>query len=376
MCRDWFLVLWGVFVGCVFAAGGCQGEGSLASCADDADCLLKGEVCRVERCVLQATCNQDNDCKYKVDICKGGLCVVDAGAVTPPPKVCAGFCSSDGECRECNGGRTSCVGNACVKPERAGTFERCGTDVGQACKTGHLCVGSQNRYCFPECDLKQTRCHEGKGQCLDPNGAGSGVCFPDGQAKEGANCADQFTGDKALDLGKMCGGTLYCGNGTCTKPVVVGSYKRCSAGELCDETKATCVLLRQGESYGYCLPLCESNASSCEQGKGECMSLQSGKKVCLLKGSAKADARCGATGKELTSDAFCVSGLVCTAFSSGSLCLKQVSQCDASSCAQGRVCLPGSSGGACVLNCTRGCPGSLSCRHLHAGGGHFDVCVP
>ena len=356
---------------------GCADDGSMTQCFNDSDCPLRGEVCRAEKCVKQKSCSKDADCVYKTDVCQGGLCTSGTGGTTGP-KNCANSCTSDAQCSKCSDGRTSCLHGACMKSERAKSYERCGSSIGVACAAGLLCVGmGKSNYCFPECDSKQSRCDNNKGSCLNASGTSKGVCLPDGQAKEGKSCESDFSGEKVLDTSKLCVKGLHCNSkNICSKPITVGFYMKCQGGKTCEEKKATCVVMSRNATHGYCLPVCQPGAS-CQGGKGKCVKLQSGQGACLLNGTAKADSRCGPGGEKLTPESFCAAGFNCASFSSGSLCLKEVPQCSGSACPSGRVCVPGSSGGVCAIKCQgTACPSGLRCKHIHASGGHFDICVP
>lgn len=380
ICEDrrvWLWERWRVVVlvlACVLLSMGCAGS---RPCTMDDDCPMKGERCVEKQCVKQSPCEEDSDCKFKGEFCRDNVCRKDAGG-NSGPSGCSERCSGDSECRDCQDGRTVCVSGACVKAERAGAYARCGKDVGKACASGNLCVGSKSQYCLPECSPRQKRCADGKSVCVDPRGTGQGVCVPDGGAGEGDACSVNFVGETRIDTNKLCRDGLFCGSGKCQKPKEVGQYKACDASAVCQKGMV-CILLSRGATQGYCLPSCDPQQPSCDGGKGQCNRTSDGKGVCLPKGTGKEDQKCGAQGSTLKASDFCGGALRCVRLSaSGAICLKAVSNCGAGACAQDRMCLPNQSGGVCPLSCrgTSRCPNGLACRHLHAGGGHFDVCTP
>lgn len=347
------------------------------TCLVDDDCPLKVERCRQNQCLKPASCEKDSDCKYKGEVCRDKLCTDNSN---PPPGYCPTTCFSNDECKDCKNGRTSCVSGACVTDERAAPYTRCGSGIGKACESGTVCSGASaaSQYCLPECNPSQKRCPDGQSTCVDARGTGKGLCIPDGLANEGDACVPQLTGDPKIDTKQFCRAELFCDTNTCKKPQVVGKYKACRTGSICDSSM-TCVLLSQTASGGYCLPSCDTQQASCDGGKGVCHQTTSGKGVCLPKGTGKSDQRCGATGDSLKPEHFCEGEFRCVGLSNGSLCLKVVPECTSNTCAPGRLCLPVGSAGACVISCqhgSNGCPNGLQCRHLHSGAQHLDICAP
>lgn len=361
----------------------CEGPGSETPCLNNGECPLKGEVCLNNRCLKQKSCSQDTDCVYKGETCVNGLCSTDtplppsdSGPVTPP-KTCATACVVSSECATCEDGRNSCISGSCVKAERAAAYARCGSDVGKACSDGLVCVGgSATKFCVPECDPKQTRCNDGKGECFDPNNLGVGLCIPDGQATEGSACSPNFTGDTTLDAGKLCQKGLFCNdNKVCAKPVQVADYKACGSGRNCADT-STCVRLTSIAIDGYCLPKCDIKVTSCNGTKGRCLEISGGEGACLPVGTSKEDTACGPEGDTLLASMYCEPGLVCAGITpTKGVCLKTVTQCSETACPQGRLCLSGQSGGVCALSCEGDtCPNNLVCEPLD--GSTNKICAP
>lgn len=360
---------------------GCGGEANTQTCVSDSECLLKGELCRNNVCTQQASCEKDNDCKYKGEVCREKLCVMFTDNTTNPPSACPTSCSRNEQCTLCKDGRNTCVSGNCMKAERSGPYQRCGTDVGKACAARSVCSGSGGtRYCLPECDPKQKRCPDGKSTCADPRGFGTGLCIPDGEADEGAACSPTFTGETQVDTKKYCRTGLFCEGGTCKKPQEVGKYELCDNSRKC-QTGMTCTALSQSAQSGYCLPSCDPQQPTCDGGKGRCGRTSNGTGVCIPQGTSKEDQKCGASRSMLKPEHFCIAGFECVGLSAnGSICLKYVNQCSQNACGEGRVCLDGQQGGVCALSCKEGsntCPNGLKCLHLHPGEGkHIDACGP
>lgn len=363
------LVLLSLFVGC-------GGKGSEAPCLTNDDCLLKGEICRSNICVLQDTCTTDTDCKYKGETCRSGLCSNVTGP--PPIQACPDTCKLNGDCSECSDEKTACIQGKCAEPKRVGAYERCGDDIATKCQDKLVCSGTTtNKYCLPECNPKEARCDNNKGKCFDPNGLGAGLCIPDGQANEGDPCHANFTGDTKLETTKLCKEGLYCPDkGTCAKIVEVGDYSSCEPGKTC-KGSAVCVVLNPSSGARYCLPQCDPAQKVCNSGNGGCVQLNSGKGVCLPNGTAKQDASCGPEGPQLKPDAFCSGALQCVAFPNSTMCLQPVAECNETACPQDRVCLPGQNGGVCAIPCQNNtCANGLKCQPLTIGSTTVPVCVP
>jgi hypothetical protein len=346
------------------------------TCQVNDDCKFKGEACEAGICVQEKACETDADCKLKGEVCQEKRCVFKGGNLTPK---CPSSCSSDKDCKDCQGGRQTCIRSMCAQKEPAKAYERCGEDRGKACVDKTLCAGAtKNTYCLPLCDAKQPSCDGGKGICRDPVGNGQGICLPLGNAESGKPCSSNFTGDPTLDRDKLCKKGLHCVNDVCKKPVVVGDYKACGAGTVCSD-KAACVILSTLAAASYCLPFCQTPGSDCNNGKGTCVKTAQGQGVCLLKGTSDKDTPCGPDGDDLKAEHFCTKDLRCVSVSMrGSICLPAVQKCSASACGAGRTCLTENNGGYCALSCDANgsCPGKLSCQPVKIGTQEVKVCGP
>ena len=383
------------------------------ACLNNGDCLLKGQVCRENTCVQQATCSKDDDCKYKSETCVKEKCTI-AGNNNPIKKECRDTCFFNEHCNGCSGGknfclegnkcgkskfgaecprsctidancqkckecRTSCVQGFCVISKRADDYARCDDFMGVACKDKSLCWGgSGKKYCIPKCDMKAKTCFGGKNICYPQAALQAGLCVPEGTAGEGKSCDKNFSGEKKLDAGKLCKPGYFCGDKkSCKKIVTVKAYQKCEPGRECDKS-AKCVFMDPKLSHGYCLPVCDLKKTSCNDDKGVCIKLDSGTGACIPKGTGQKDTACGAQGDELKASHFCSSGLQCMILTTKPLCLPKVAQCDEKICGDGRICLPGTSLNVCAADCSAGkkCPNGLQCSPLKYKGQDLNVCTP
>jgi hypothetical protein len=116
----------------------------------------------------------------------------------------------------------------------AGEGEYCDGDA-FVCGAGLMCVGDT---CFRACDPGSPSCESGE-YCYD-YGDGTGVCWPTG----GGDSITVGEGDTCDDETQVCGGGLWCIEGTCHR--------------ACDPTSPTCLsgeyCYDYGDGTGVCWP--------------------------------------------------------------------------------------------------------------------------
>lgn len=459
---SWKRCRWVGLIGLLALCWSCSNNSLQTPCTEDADCQRGkiGGVCLKKFCAFDNSCEQsckeDKECSNCGKAsdgfgfrCRNGTClpVSQGNAIMDKHEQCGeaigkdclkgfscekpseaanyGFCypQCDSTKNDCDDGKGRCIaylkGDVCLPKGTGEQNDSCGlsvqdkrVDIGKICKPNLACTRlnatNPRGFCFATCNPAKPTC-ENKGVCTKLSD-GTGVCIPKPTGKEGNPC-DTLDKIQSYDTNKICPPELACSQGKCIKRERKNKYEKCNETTTCGE-KALCIVLQRGHQSGYCVPLCQTAGSPCENGEGTCRRLSNGQGVCLP-GQAKENEPCGLTGEPekinpsnlckgglrcnkgkcaklpeygidevCSADRLCKAPLVCIAFKQPGtvgICLPTVLQCSASACGEGRICLPGPSGSrsVCVRACsdTQGCPNPLECSKRKVNNVDVAYCI-
>ncbi|TNE52386.1 MAG: hypothetical protein EP343_01085 [Deltaproteobacteria bacterium] len=171
---------------------------------------------------------------------------------------CDQRCVKDSECGSCgDSGVYRCRNGSCKPLASVGTeskvYEQCGESIQKDCPQDTLCqkpsADASFGYCYPQCSTAQSpSCNDDKGTCtafLEGD-----LCLPKGTATKHAPCG-LAKDAPSIDLNRLCAPTFSCIRFTAENP------------------------------NGFCLPLCNPQQPSCDNGQGRCQLLSDNSGVCI-----------------------------------------------------------------------------------------------
>ncbi|HAA58313.1 MAG TPA: hypothetical protein DCE42_26355 [Myxococcales bacterium] len=142
---------------------------------------------------------------------------------------------------------------------------------------------------------------------------------------------------KKDDCSPCSNGRVECVSNRCIKPKTIEAYSKCGKGIGFCGDGATCGVIDNSVSHGYCFPYCESGAKECLDGKGTCLAQTTASAICMPKGTGKEGDSCKfdpKTAEAISSAVFCQEGLHCVK----DKCVKPKEVGKLGACGAGSVC--------------------------------------